>query len=73
MAYYSEKNCKCIKEFVTFPDNVFSNEDELYFHVGREYQVDIYALYFKVYQNGGYNDYVNLDDSEFSEYFRLID
>jgi len=59
-----EKTCKCIKDF-TF--------DEYVFHKGREYQVDIYPLYYQIYQNGGWNDYVFLENNDdFNEYFELI-
>ena len=58
-----EKTCTCIKEYKI---------DNLVFHVRREYQVDIYPLYYKVYQNGTYNDYVFLNEDEFNEYFKEI-
>ena len=72
MSQFLEKTCKCIKELNVLPDGRCPNESELNFHRGREYQVDIYALFYKVYQNGGYNDYVFLNDDEFNESFELI-
>ena len=58
-----QKTCRCIKE-VQF--------DELKFYNRREYQVDIYPLFYKVYNNGGWDDYVFLDENEFLENFELI-
>lgn len=72
MSQCLERTCRCINDFIIFPDSRYSNEKELNFHKGREYQVDIYALFFKVYQNGGYDDYVFLSDEEFDDYFELI-
>ena len=59
-----EKTCTCIEEF---------KMDNLCFHPKREYQVDIFPLYYEVYQNGTYEDYVFLTDGEFNKYFKLID
>lgn len=72
MSQFLERTCKCIKDLTIFPDNSMPNEKELNFYEGREYQVDIYALFFKVYQNGSYYDYVFLDDNEFESNFELI-
>lgn len=72
MSQFWEKTCKCIKEFNVLPDNMHPNEKELNFHKGREYQVDIHTLFYKVYQNGGYDDYVFLNEDEFNENFELI-
>ena len=72
MSQFLERTCRCINDFDVLPDNCHPNEKELNFHKGREYQVDIYALFFKVYQNGGYDDYVFLNDEEFDNYFELI-
>ncbi len=62
-----EKTCKCIKECI------FNGYE---FHKGREYQVDIYPLFNKVYNNGGWDEYVFFEDNEeneFNEYFKLIE
>ena len=72
MGHCLERTCRCINDFVILPDNRHSNEKELNFHKGREYQVDIYVLFFKVYQNGGYDDYAFLSNEEFDDYFELI-
>lgn len=62
--YKREKTCKCIKDFT------YNN---LQFHKGREYQVDVYPLYYQIYQNGGWNDYIFISsDEEFNSYFELI-
>ena len=45
--YKRERTCKCIQEF---------KYDNLVFHKGREYQVDVYPLYYQIYQNGGWDD-----------------
>lgn len=63
--YKRERTCKCIEDLVS---------DNLQFHKGREYQVDVYLLHYKIYQNGGYDDYIIInDEDEFSKYFKLIE
>jgi len=63
--YKRERTCKCIQEF---------KYDNLIFHKGREYQVDVYPLYYQIYQNGGWDDYVFINtEEEFSKYFKLIE
>ena len=63
--YKRERTCKCIVEL---------NRYNLQFHKGREYQVDVYPLYYQIYQNGGWDDYVFISsDEEFNEYFELIE
>ena len=59
-----ERTCKCIQDY---------EQDGLKFHKGREYQIDIYPLYNQIYQNGGWNDYIFMDDESIQEYFELID
>ena len=39
-----ERTCKCIEDLVF---------DDYQFHKGREYQVDVYPLFYKIYNNGG--------------------
>ena len=69
-----ECTCKCIKNLDVYPDiNNNMKSRELRFHKGREYQVDIYPLYFQVYQNGGWNDYIFQSKEEFNIYFKLIE
>jgi len=59
-----EKTCKCIEDLIT---------DNYHFHKGREYQVDIYPLFYKIYQNGGWDDYIYIEDTEeFNKYFKEI-
>lgn len=64
MSYKRERTCKCILDYV---------EDGLLFHKGREYQVDVYPIYNQIYQNGGWNDYIFMQDDEMNKYFKLID
>ena len=66
-----ERTCKCIKEYSCMNSGNLSTT-LLEFHKDREYQVDIYPLYYQVYQNGGWDDYVYLDDNVFNKYFELI-
>lgn len=61
--YKKETTCKCIKDL---------EFEDIKFHKGREYQVDIYPMYYQVYQNGTYNDYIFLTEDEFNEYFKEI-
>lgn len=62
--YKREKTCKCINDLTL---------NECQFHKGREYQVDIYPLYYQIYQNGGWDDYIFINsDEEFNSYFELI-
>ena len=59
-----EKTCKCIENLII---------DNYTFHKGREYQVDIYPLFYKIYQNGGWNDYVYFEsEKDFNKYFKEI-
>ena len=60
-----EKTCKCIEDYEI---------EDLIFHKDREYQVDILPLYYQVYQNGGWNDYIFIEDENVSnKYFKLIE
>lgn len=70
-----EKTCKCI-ENSSFLKGTTTGE-VCDFIKGREYQVDIFtsfnkAEYYKVYQNGGYDDWSLLDSKEFSKSFEEI-
>ena len=69
-----EKTCRCMKELSRQNDNDSSKVCE--FHKRREYQVDVYFCleksHYKVYQNGGWNDFVFLDEDEFKENFEMI-
>jgi hypothetical protein len=70
-----EKTCKCITALSRANDN---NPDKLCeFITGREYQVDVYYYldrsHYKVYLNGGWNDFIILTENEFNECFRLIE
>lgn len=67
-----ERTCTCIEEYSCMNDGKLS-ATILDFHKGREYQVDIYPLYHIVYQNGGWDDYINLNDEQFNKYFKLIE
>ena len=67
-----EKTCKCIAALSRVNDN--NPEKTCEFIVRREYQVDVYPLYYQIYQNGGWDDYVFISsDEEFNEYFKLIE
>ena len=70
MAPKLEKTCLCIKD-LSITDEY--NDGTLNFHMGREYQVDIYPLFNVVYQNGGWKDFVYLNDEEFYKNFKLIE
>lgn len=59
-----EKTCKCIEDYEI---------EDLIFHKGREYQVDILPLYYQVYQNGGWYDYIYMQEEDFDKNFKLID
>ncbi len=59
-----EKTCVCIENYEI---------EDLIFHKGREYQVDIFPLYYQVYQNGGWDDYIYMEDEDFNKNFKLID
>jgi len=62
--YKKETTCKCIKDL---------EFEDIQFHKGREYQVDIYPLYYQIYQNGGWNDYIFMEgEDKFNEYFKEI-
>lgn len=59
-----EKTCTCINECTLY---------DYLFRKGREYQVDVYPLYYQVYNNGGYDDYVFLSPEDFEKYFKMIE
>ncbi len=62
--YKRERTCKCIEDY---------KFDNLEFHKGREYQVDEFLMYYQVFQNGGYDKYVIINEEDkFSKYFSLI-
>ena len=70
-----EKTCACIASLEHTNDN---DESKLCEFIERhEYQVDVYIYlersHYKVYQNGGWNDFVILDEKEFKENFKLIE
>lgn len=73
MAQFLEKTCRCINDLSIPSEGRNSALDILNFHAGREYQVDVYPLFLQVYQNGGYNDYVYLEEKEFLEHFEMIE
>ena len=60
-----QKTCTCIEDFEL---------DEWKFIKKHEYQVDIcpVPLCYKVYNNGGWLDYVNIDEETFNKNFKLI-
>lgn len=62
--YPAEKTCKCIKD-LEFNDCIFLE--------GREYQVDVFTYFFKIYQNGGYDKYIFIEgEHSFNENFKII-
>ena len=69
----SEKTCKCIESFTINAAMPNNDGDILNFYKGREYQVDIFPLYYQVYQNGGWDDYIFMTEEEFNKNFNLID
>lgn len=68
-----EKTCRCTESLTMLSER---NDSELTYHNNREYQVDVFSTAecstYKVYQNGGWDDYVRLDEKEFAEHFELI-
>ena len=60
-----ENTCRC-KHSLEFND-AYGKPHE--FIVSREYQVDIYPLWYEVYQNGGWDDYIHLEEEQFNKYF----
>lgn len=70
-----EKTCKCVKS----TPNIYRNEQSkefCSFIEGREYQVDVYMtssdIHYKIYQNGGWEDWVMLEQEEFDKWFKEI-
>ena len=59
-----ERTCLCIEDYEI---------EDLVFHKGREYQVDIFPLYYQVYQNGGWYDYIYMQEEDFNTNFKLIE
>ncbi len=59
-----ERTCVCTEDYEI---------EDLIFHKGREYQVDIFPLYYQVYQNGGWDDYIYIQEEDFDKNFKLID
>ena len=74
MGYKSERTCKCIQDY-KFPRclNHIIEDYDLEFHKGREYQVDVTPLFYQVYQNGGWDDYIFMTEEDFNKYFKLIE
>ena len=69
----SERTCKCIGSIQLKASTPHNDGPEMTFHKGREYQVDIFPLYYQLYQNGGWDDYIFLTEEEFNKNFCLID
>ena len=72
-----EKTCCCISELTIANDNINRKDDSvLTFREKREYQVDVFSTTerstYKVYQNGGWDDFVRLNEDEFKQHFELI-
>jgi hypothetical protein len=67
-----EKTCKCIQSYTKYPD-IDSTQRELNFLKGHEYQVDICPLWYQIYVNGGWDDYMFMNEEEFNKYFKLIE
>lgn len=72
MGYKSERTCKCIEDYNCMNSGNISTT-LLEFHKGREYQVDVYPLWYIVYQNGGWDDYIHLEEDLFNKFFKLIE
>lgn len=74
-----EKTCTCIHNIVLENKGTNkTNNPTCGFISGREYQVDVFTCfknpdYFKVYPNGGNEDWIFLDKDEFNEWFREIE
>jgi len=74
-----EKTCKCLQDIETEQD-----DKKMLFRKGREYQVDVFnyvdlkseyngpSLLYKVYNNGGWYDYITIKQEEFDKYFEII-
>ena len=74
-----EKTCKCLQDIETGQD-----DKKMLFRKGREYQVDVFnyidrkseynglPLLYKVYNNGGWYDYITIKQEEFDKYFEII-
>ena len=74
-----EKTCKCLQDIETVQD-----DKKMLFRKGREYQVDVFnyvdrkseynglSLLYKVYNNGGGDDYIIIKQEEFDKYFEII-
>lgn len=74
-----EKTCKCLQDIETKQD-----DKKMLFRKGREYQVDVFnyvdrkseyndlSLLYKVYNNGGWYDYITIKQEEFDKYFEII-
>ena len=63
----SERTYKCIENLNINAATPYNDGNELNFHKGREYQVDIFPLYYQVYQNGGWDDYIFMTEEEFNK------
>jgi len=74
-----EKTCRCIESISIENKGINSQEKpECEFVRGREYQVDIFTCfkspdYYKVFLNGGNDDWVFLDREEFEQNFEEIE
>ena len=59
-----ERTCICIEDYEI---------EDLVFHKWREYQVDIFPIFYQVYQNGGWNNYIYMQEENFNKKFKLIE
>lgn len=74
-----EKTCKCLQDI-----EIEQDDKKMLFRKGREYQVDVFnyvdrkseynglSLLYKIYNNGGWYDYIIIKQEEFDKYFEII-
>ena len=71
-----EKTCLCVNNCM-LPRTHDDDCDKFEFLSGREYQVDwmpsVEESLFKVYKNGGWDDYVIIAQERFDENFKMIE
>lgn len=73
-----EKTCVCTQSLEIENCNIKNESNSMIqFHQKREYQVDIFFTveksFYKVYQNGGWNEFARFNEEEFNKNFKLID
>lgn len=67
-----EKTCKCLQDIETGQDDKKMLFRDVFNYVDRKSEYNGLSLLYKVYNNGGWYDYIIIKQEEFDKYFEII-